>query len=161
MNKILKKLTAIGLRLVDTRAAGAYILLFAISIGVATFIENDFGTSAAQKVVYQSWWFTLLLLMFGLSILTNIWKFRMIQQKKWALLAFHLAMIIILIGAGVTRYFGFEGIMHIRENESSNSFLSAETYLQFKVQKGDQLFKFDEQVLFASLGNNEFEEQHS
>ncbi|MDW3192914.1 MAG: cytochrome c biogenesis protein CcsA [Cytophagales bacterium] len=156
----MKKLLAIGLRLVDTRAAGAYILLFAISIGVATFIENDFGTSAAQKVVYQSWWFTLLLLLFGLSILVNIWKFRMIQQKKWALLMFHLAMIVILIGAGVTRYFGFEGIMHIRENESSNSFLSSETYLQFKVQKGDQLFKFDEQVSFASLGNNDFEEQY-
>ncbi len=159
MNKIFKKIAAIGLRLVDTRAAGAYILLFAISIGVATFIENDFGTSAAQKVVYQSWWFTLLLALFGLSILFNIWKFRMVQQKKWALLAFHTAMIVILVGAGVTRYFGFEGIMHIRENESASSFLSSETYLQFKVQKGDQLYKFDEQVLFASLGSNHWNEQ--
>ncbi len=159
MNKILKKLASIGLRLVDTRAAGAYILLFAISIGAATFIENDFGTSAAQKVVYQSWWFTLLLALFGSSILVNIAKFRMIQQRKWALLTFHLAMIVILIGAGVTRYFGFEGIMHIRENESANTFLSSETYLQFKVQKSDQLYQFDEQVLFASLGDNEWEEQ--
>lgn len=160
MNKILKKLTSIGLRLVDTRAAGAYILLFAISIGAATFIENDFGTSAAQKVVYQSWWFTLLLSLFGTSILVNIAKFRMIPQRKWALLSFHLAMIIILIGAGVTRYFGFEGVMHIRENESSNSFLSSETYLQFKVQKEDQLYKFDEQVLFAALGNNDWDEEY-
>ena len=27
----------------NTRAAGLYILLFALAIGVATFIENDFG----------------------------------------------------------------------------------------------------------------------
>ena len=47
------------------------------------------------------------------------------QQKKWAILTFHAAMIIILIGAGVTRYFGYEGMMHIREGSSSNSFLSA------------------------------------
>lgn len=160
MYKILKKLTVIGLRLVDTRAAGLYILLFAISIGVATFIENDFGTSSAQKVVYQSWWFTLLLLLFAGSILFNIVKFRMVQQRKWALFMFHAAIIVILVGAGVTRYFGFEGIMHIRENESTNTFLSAETYLQFKVQKGDQLYKFDQEVLFATLGNNDWKEQY-
>lgn len=35
--------------LVSTRSAGLYLILFAIAIGAATFIENDYGTSAAQK----------------------------------------------------------------------------------------------------------------
>ena len=100
--------------LFNTRAAGLYLILFAASIGIATFIENDFGTSAAQKVIFKSWWFELLLALFGITIIMNIFKFRMIAQKKWALLLFHGAIIIILLGAGITRYFSFEGMMHIR-----------------------------------------------
>ena len=105
-------------KLFSTRAAGMYILLFAIAIGVATFIENDFGTSSAQHVIFRSKWFELLLVLFGITILVNIWRFRFIPQKKWASLNFHSSIIIILIGSGVTRYFGFEGMMHIREDHS-------------------------------------------
>jgi cytochrome c-type biogenesis protein CcsB len=144
----------------NTRAAGLYMLLFAAAIGVATFIENDFGTSSAQKVVFKSWWFELLLVLFGITIIVNIFKFRMIPQKKWALLTFHSSMIVILIGAGVTRYFGYEGIMHIRENDTSNTFLSAETYLNFEVINAKNTYQFNEQVLFATLGNNKVEESY-
>ncbi len=146
--------------LFTTRAAGLYMLLFAAAIGAGTFIENDYGTSSAQHVIYRSWWFTLLLSLFCITIVVNMVRFKMVRQKKWALLTFHLAMIVILIGAGITRYFGYEGIMHIRENASSNTFLSAETYLQFQVRKGEQIFKFDEPVLFSSLGNDHWKRSY-
>lgn len=146
--------------LFNTRAAGLYIFLFALAIATATFVENDFGTSAAQKVIFKSWWFELLLLLFSISIIANIFKFRMIQQKKWALLIFHGAIIIILLGAGITRYFGFEGMMHIRENSSSNSFLSSNTYLKFNVDKNNKTYAFNEPVLFASIGNNNWHESY-
>jgi cytochrome c-type biogenesis protein CcsB len=144
----------------NTRAAGLYILLFAIVIGVATFIENDFGTSAAQKVIFKTWWFELLLVLFSITILVNISKFRMIQQKKWTLLIFHFSFIIILIGAGITRYFSFEGTMHIREGEESNWFLSSENYIKFRVLNGGQNYEFDEKVLFVALGQNNFDESY-
>jgi len=144
----------------NTRAAGAYILLFAISIAVATFVENDYGTSSAQKVIFKSWWFELLLFLFSVTIIVNIFKFRMIQQKKWALLLFHSAIVIIIIGAGITRYFGFEGVMHIRENDTANSFLSFNTFLKFDVTKEGQTYNFDEEVLFASLGNNNWHKSY-
>jgi cytochrome c-type biogenesis protein CcsB len=146
--------------LFSTSAAGLYIALFAISIGVATFVENDFGTSSAQKVIFKSRWFEAILLLFAISLVVNIFKFRMIQQKKWSILTFHAAMIIILIGAGVTRYFGSEGTMGIREGSASNSFLSAEMYLQFQVAKNGQQYSFDEPVLFATLGNNHFNKSY-
>ena len=146
--------------LFNTRAAGIYFVLFASAIGIATFIENDFGTSAAQKVIFTSWWFEFLLFLFGVTIIVNIFKFRMIPQKKWPLLLFHAAIIIILIGAGLTRYLGFEGVMHIRENDASNSFLSSNTFLKFQVSKDDETYDFDEQVLFASMGNNNWDESY-
>ncbi|HBR55341.1 MAG TPA: cytochrome C biogenesis protein [Flavobacteriaceae bacterium] len=154
------KLKKIAKAFVGTRAAGLYFILFAVAIAVATFIENDFGTSAAQKVIFKAWWFELLLLLFGATIIFNIYQYRMIQQKKWALVLFHVSIIIIILGAGVTRYFGFEGVMHIRENNAANSFLSAETYLKFEVEKDGTTYTFDEPVLLASLGNNHFNESY-
>ena len=151
VNKILTSLF-------NTRAAGLYILLFATAIAIATFIENDFGTSSAQKVIFKSWWFEFLLFLFSVSIIVNIIKFKMIRQKKWTVLVFHASIVLILFGAGVTRYFGFEGMMHIRENDVSNKFLSSNTYLKFKVIKNNETFDFDEQVLFATLGNNNWHE---
>ncbi|MDZ4680539.1 MAG: cytochrome c biogenesis protein CcsA [Saprospiraceae bacterium] len=148
---LLKKLFS---GLFSTSAAGLYILLFAVSIGVATFVENDFGTSSAQKVIFKTHWFELILVLFGISLIVNIFRFRMMQQKKWATLTFHASMVIILIGAGVTRYFGSEGMMNIREGSASNSFLSAETYLQFQVLHHGKRYSFDEPVLFATLGDN-------
>ena len=71
-------------RILGTRAAGVYILLFAAAIGIATFVENDFGTSSAQKVIFKSWWFELLLILFGLSLIYNIIQFRMVKAKKWS-----------------------------------------------------------------------------
>ncbi len=160
MNNFFSALKKYLFSIFNTRAAGVYLILFAAAIGIATFIENDFGTSSAQKVIFKSWWFELLLVLFGITIVVNIFKFRMIPQKKWALLTFHASMIVILIGSGITRYFGYEGIMHIRENEASNTFLSSETYLNFEVQKGGNTYNFDEPVLFATLGNNNWEESY-
>lgn len=160
MNETFKTLKKYLNPFFDTKAAGFYILAFAIAIGVATFIENDFGTSAAQKLVYQAWWFEVLLVLFGMTIIVNIIRFRMIEQKKWALLLFHSSIIIILLGSAVTRYFGYEGMMHIREDSSSNSFLSREAYIQFEVLQKNQKYTFDEQVLFASLGNNKWKESY-
>jgi cytochrome c-type biogenesis protein CcsB len=147
-------------RLFSTTAAGFYMILFAVAIGVATFIENDFGTSAAQKVIFKARWFELLLILFGLSILANIFRFRMIQQKKWGTLMFHASILVILLGAGVTRYFSYEGTMHIREDHTSNELVTSDTHILFEARQGGKAYRFDEKVNFASLGKNHFKESY-
>jgi hypothetical protein len=37
----------------STSAGGLYMVLFAVSIGVATFIENDFGTKRRAEIDFQ------------------------------------------------------------------------------------------------------------
>ncbi|HEY3385234.1 MAG TPA: cytochrome c biogenesis protein CcsA [Saprospiraceae bacterium] len=144
----------------STSAAGLYMILFALAIGVATFVENDFGTSAAQKVIFKARWFELLLVLFGISIAANIVRYKMVRQKKWAILTFHASILIILLGAGITRYFSYEGMMHIREDSTSNTFISADTYLNFEAKQHGKKFLFNEPVLFASLGKNKFKETY-
>ena len=152
-NSILRKLFG-------TRAAAIYIILFALSIAVATFIENDFGTSAAQKLIFKAWWFELLLALFCGSIFMNIIWYRMIPQKRWALLTFHASIIIILIGAGITRFTGYEGVMHIREGQRANFFVSNENYIQFKAISGSNEYAMHHPILISSLGGNHFHEKY-
>jgi len=139
------------------KAGALYMLIFAFAIGAATFIENDFGTSAAQKWVFKARWFEVLLILFCLAVLTNIVRYRMIALKKWSSLMFHGSILVILLGSAVTRYFGYEGMMHIREGSESSEFVSAEPYLNFQAAYQGKTYRFSEPVLFSSLGRNRFE----
>ncbi len=59
-------------------------------------------------------------------------------RNKLNVLAIHLALIIIIIGAGVTRYIGFEGQMHIRDGETENTFQSTTHYFQARFVEDGQ-----------------------
>jgi hypothetical protein len=96
------------------------LLIFAFSIGYATFIENDFGSISSKALIYNSWWFSYLLIFLCIALTLNIFKYKLFRKEKLATLAFHSSFIIILLGAGVTRYTGFEGMMRISEGESEN-----------------------------------------
>lgn len=148
-------------KFLNERAAMSYIALFAVAIAVATFIENDFGTSAAQKWIYKAKWFEVLLLLFGASMVRNMSKYKLMQRKRYAVVLFHLSMILILLGAGVTRYFGYEGILGIREGASNNTMVSADPHLvmTFQDESGAQ-YVANEPVLFSSLGPNHFEKSY-
>jgi len=154
---LLKKISD---KVFSTTTSGFYIIIFAVAIGVATFVENDFGTSSAQNAIFKTWWFELILVLFAISLIINIFRFRMIQQKKWAILTFHASIVVILLGAGVTRYFGSEGMMHIRQGQTSNSFLSSESYLQFEAIHDGKKYHFEEPAQFSTLGNNNFKRSY-
>jgi cytochrome c-type biogenesis protein CcsB len=157
--KRLKNLTKL---VISEKAALVYLLCFAFAIAIATFIENDFGTDAAQKWVYKANWFTILLLLFGLSIASSISRYKLWQRKRYSVLLFHLSILIILFGAFITRLTGFEGVVSIREGQRSNQYLSSETYLNLNISgKNDELYNHHLPVLFSSLGKNHFSHNYS
>jgi len=102
------------------------ILLFFLAVGaaIATFVENDFGTAVARYYVYNAIWYEMLLSFGALNILLILYKTQMI--KHLAKFTFHGAFILILIGSGLTRYLGVDGVMKIREGASTNIIFSTE-----------------------------------
>ena len=130
------------------------LMAFAISIAYATFIENDYGTPTAQALIYQAWWFELLLLVGVINLSGSVFKYKLVNRKKWAILLFHLAFILIIIGAGVTRYFGFEGSMHIREGEATNKVVSETTYIGVKASANGSEINHSTQVRFTPNTSN-------
>ena len=115
--------------LYSTRLMAVLFFLFAASMGVATFIENDFGTQTSKALVYNTWWFEAIMVFFVINFFGNIFRYRLYKKEKWPVLLFHSAFLFILIGAGVTRYIGYEGLMIIKEGEVTNKFISETTYL--------------------------------
>lgn len=109
-------------------------LLLAVGAAIATFIENDFGTASARALVYDHLWYEALLGVLALNLLAVIHRTKLYRFK--ARFLFHIAFVVILLGAGLTRYLGNEGIMHIREGESASSFLTTKPYLQVTLHEG-------------------------
>ena len=141
------------------KSAVILMFIFAISIGVATFIENDYGTQTAKALVYNAKWFEILLLLLGINLIYNIIRFRLYRKDKWLTGLFHFAFILILIGAGVTRYIGYEGIMHIREGATQDKIISEKTYLQAEVIKNNKKYHFESAILLSALGKNSFKKE--
>jgi len=116
--------------LFSTRLMALLFVVFAVAMGVGTFIENDYGTPTARIWIYNAWWFESVMFLFLVNFIGNIKRYQLLQPKKWLTLILHLAFILILVGAFVTRYISYEGIMPIREGETTSKFLSEKTYLQ-------------------------------
>jgi cytochrome c-type biogenesis protein CcsB len=126
---MLNKLSKI---LFSTRLTAILFLVFAASMAIGTFMDAGQETSPTpytRNLIYNTWWFEAIMLIFMINFIGNISKYRLWRKEKWATLTLHLAFILILIGAGITRYLGFEGMMAIREGETENVFLSQKTYV--------------------------------
>ena len=119
--------------LFSTSFTSVLLLVFSYLIAIATFIENEYGTPTANIEIFRSKWLEVIMVLLAINLLGNVKKYNMISQKKWTTLLFHLAFVVIIIGAGITRYYSFEGSMPIREGVTSDVMYSGEPYLQFKV----------------------------
>lgn len=137
--------------LVSTRMMSMLLLSFAIAIGVATFVENSYDTITARLVIYNANWFTLILILLVVNFIGNIKRYRLLRKEKLSILMIHIGFIVTLVGAGVTRFIGFEGIMPIKELEDSNLMYSAEPYLQIYVTDEVKQYKSDQQLYFTNL----------
>jgi len=146
-------------KVINERTGLIYVLLFTTAIAVATFIENDYGTDTAQKLIYTSSWFELLIALIGFSVIYSMFKYQLWQRKQYAVLIFHGAIIIIILGSAITRFWGFEGMMNIREGQTQNQFVSSESYISLLfTDKENQNYEMKHRVLFTSLGKNHFQE---
>ena len=141
----------------STRLTAILFLLFGGSMAVATFIENDYGTQTAKALVYNAWWFEAIMLIFVINFIYNISKYRLLRKEKWVVLMFHLSFIFVIIGAGITRYSSFEGIMPIKEGETSNVIISDKINLKVHIDDSkDQRSPILKQLLLSKLGSNDF-----
>ena len=135
-------------------------LSFAIAMGAGTFIESKYNTDTAKIWVYNAWWFEAIMVFFMINFIGNIKRYQLLKKEKWATLLLHLAFVFILLGAFVTRYISYEGMMPIREGAAENQVFSDKTFLTVFVDgeyKGEMKRRvFEKTLLLSPVTNNNF-----
>ena len=159
---MLKRVTNI---LFSNRLTGLLFIVFAIAMAIGTFLDAGQETSPtpySRNIIYNAWWFEGIMLLFVVNFIGNIYRYDLLSKKKWATLILHLSWILILVGAFLTRYVGYEGVMSIREGNIENTFISQKTYLTVYID-GDyeingQIMRkpIEEHVDFSHRLNNKF-----
>lgn len=118
--------------------------------GIATFIESMYDTQTAKLVVYDARWYEAIMLLLTIVMIGLIYRARM--WKRMGAFLVHSAFVVILVGAFMTRYFGYEGIIHLREGSHENEMLTVQAYLQVEVDNTS----FEYPLSLGQLGNNDF-----
>ncbi len=136
------------------------LAIYGILCAVATFIEADaaYGIQAAQDMIYRSTLFNvvhflLLLNLIAVFVYRKVWK-----SKKYYSIILHVSFIVILIGATLTRFYGFEGLMHIKETQSSNVILTDSDYLNIRVSDNNQIYYSKLPVRYNSVTQTQLNE---
>ncbi|MCD4710681.1 MAG: cytochrome c biogenesis protein ResB, partial [Bacteroidales bacterium] len=132
------------------------MIILIVVLAVATFVESAYTTQTAWAVIYGTHWFELLMLLIGINLVGVMVKNRFFRRKKIVVLLFHLAFILILLGASITRFISYEGNMHIRENAASNIMLSDNAYIDVVLEVNGETSSHSREVMLTELTPNDF-----
>ena len=102
------------------KSAIVLLLGYALGLAIATFVEKYFGTPIAKLFIYYSPLFIFLQLLLVVNFILTSVKHQLFKKGKWGFVLVHSALIVILAGAFITHVSSKEGVVHLRENESSN-----------------------------------------
>jgi len=133
------------------------VFFFFLSVAIATGVETYYDTNTAQKVIYKSQWFEWIIFILFINLIANITRYSLLKKDKIGSFIFHVSFLIIVIGAFVTRNFGFEGFVSIPEGQEKSHILSRDTYLQTKIDDGNQQYVYDMPLLISEHTSNYFQ----
>ncbi len=137
---------------------GILLVIFAITIGYATFIENDFDATTAKMLIYNARWFEVLMLLMVINFSGAIFTRQLYRKSKLNILLIHVSLVVILLGAAITRYIGFEGQMHIRQGQTTNRYLSADTYFNVQAAEGEEKSNISKRIWLSPVRKKLFNE---
>ncbi len=135
---------------------GILLMILIVAMALATFIESARGTNAAWAVVYGTWWFEALFVLVVINLVGNIIRYKMYRLSKISVFIFHVSVVFMITGGGITRYFSNEGMMHIREGAVSNTIVSNKTFMDIQVTDETSELNDTEEVRLSVLTPGKF-----
>jgi hypothetical protein len=109
----------------------AVILIVSLGavLAVGTFYEAQFGTAAAQRVIYKSWYVSLEMILLIINLSCSA-----IDRYPWkkhhaGFVLTHMGIITLILGSFITQQKGIDGNIALSLNESTDSLFVADTEL--------------------------------
>lgn len=105
------------------RTSIVLMLIYAMALAIATFVEHIYSTEVAKVFFYYSPLLFLIQFLMIVNFVAVVDRYQLFTKKNFAFLIIHGAFVVILVGAFVTHLFGEEGTIHLRENERVDKML--------------------------------------
>ena len=138
----------------SSRLMAILFITFATAMGLGTFIESWYSTDTARIWIYNTTWFEAIMVFFVINFSGNIFRYRLVRVEKLPVLLLHLSWVLIILGAFVTRYISFEGVMPIREGNKENVFYSGKTFFTVlvdgKIEGELKRRKFEDDIIVTA-----------
>jgi len=112
------------------------LMLLLVAMASATAYESIHGTQQALTVFYKSWWFELLLVLLGVNVLAAMMARFPFTRRQIGFAVTHTAILVILIGAWITKQWGIDGQVSIVEGQTASAFQVSQECLT--VQQGSE-----------------------
>ncbi|XMO85676.1 cytochrome c biogenesis protein CcsA [Algibacter sp. AS12] len=151
--------------LFSTKLTAVLFIAFAVAMATGTILDAGQETSPTpytRNLIYNAWWFEAIMVFFVINFIGNVFRYKLYKKEKWATFILHGSFIFILIGAFITRYASFEGMMAIREGATENTFLSQKTYIttyidgDYKIDGVPQRLPIESEVDFSARLENHY-----
>jgi hypothetical protein len=122
--------------LASLRLAVVVILALAGTCAFATFYEMKHGTPAAQRDIYMTWWFALILALLGANIFFAMVKRYPFRSHHTGFVIAHVGILILLAGSLVSLHRGLDSNMAIVEGETTDRVALLEKALHVGLPNG-------------------------
>ncbi len=99
------------------------LAVFAALLSYATFYEAEYTTELAQKHIYSTTWFDLLIFFIGLNVACAALSRYPWKKKHTGFVITHAGILIILFGSMINRKFGIEGQIMLEEGQQQSYML--------------------------------------
>ena len=106
-------------------------ILITLCLAAATIIEKYQGSEFVSAYVYGSTWFCVL---WGIGTAVAIAYFLKQRVRRLSTVCLHLAFVVILLGALLTHLSSYQGIIHLRVNESTKQYLYQDKKVGMKLK---------------------------
>ncbi|MCP4573804.1 MAG: cytochrome c biogenesis protein CcsA [bacterium] len=114
------------------KLGAALLIIIAWASGYATFYESSWGRDGAYDVIYAARWFEIVLAVFTVNLILNFVRRWPYEARDSGYMLVHAAVVVILLSAGMTRYLGYEGVMPIREGQTTDFIYSDKVFVQLE-----------------------------
>src|SRR5437899_6173238 len=129
--------------LASLRVGVVTMVVLAVACGIATFYESSHGTAAAQRVFYQTRWFTFLLSLLAVNILLSMLKRYPWSRHQAGFVMAHVGIVLLLVGSLVSLHFGLDGTVALYEGEGTGDVTLRERALAVEVAGRHETFAPD------------------
>ncbi len=107
------------------------MVVVAIASGVGTFIESFYGgRDAAYAQVYAARWFEVVLGLIIVNLTLIFFKRMPYSRRQTGSAIIHVSIVVILISSAITRFYGYEGIVPIREGQGTDIYYTDKDHVQ-------------------------------